>query len=440
MMEGILSHILRNVAENYLLVPTANTGIPSYYFLNRTSADIFALMNEGHSYIEILNYFLNLFPSMPRDKISNDIADGYNKLVEIINSKRVNEQYNASKESQFRQTAHNLHLPIEGAIELTFKCNLKCNHCYCVHCEWPKHELTTQQWIDHIDDIANNGCVWLLITGGEPLLRKDFAELFLHAKNCGMITTVFTNGLLITEQHCHLFYNNPPHLLEITVYGLSDDTYHRVTGNKNGFSQLKAALDLLDKHHINYSLKTTITSDNSNELLQMKEFAQSRRAYFRHDSNIFNRLDGLAVPQGIALPPKDSVDAEFIDSIDQTIEAWETTRQERKLYFQEKLFFCSAGKISFNIDPFGNASVCGRVRKLSVSLLDTSFANAWENLNKFAQQPVPNNFRCRTCATLEYCKPCPASADLSADQLDLQCQSARRRADIIQSSGVTLGS
>jgi len=437
-MEGILPYKLRHVAEHYLLVPIEDTGIPSYCFLNRTSAEIFDLMAEGRTHDEIIEYFLNTFPEIQNDKLRHDISTGYNELKNIISSKRIRENYNASKENSLRHSATTLGIPIDGSIELTFKCNLNCHHCYCVHCEWPKPNLTTQQWIECINDIAKNGCVWLLITGGEPLLRTDFETIFLHAKQCGMIITVFSNGLAITEEHCRLFKEMPPHLLEISVYGLSDDTYKLVTGGKNGFTKLVQSLDLLDKHGVKYSLKTTVTSGNADELFQIQEFAKKRGSFFRHDSNIINRIDGMDVPQGIALPPAASVDAEFIGDVELTIDAWKKTKDERTMYFKDKLFFCNAGKISFNIDPFGNVSACGRVRTPSTSILHTDFATAWSNLRKFTQQPSPDNFKCRSCEGIEYCKPCPASAVLSAEQLNQQCQSSKRRAEIIQSNGLAL--
>jgi MoaA/NifB/PqqE/SkfB family radical SAM enzyme len=77
-------------------------------------------------------------------------------------------------------------IPLSGDIELTFRCNLRCVHCYCNlplnDQEAIENELTTEEVFNILDQIAEAGCLWLLITGGEPLLRKDFLEIYTYAK------------------------------------------------------------------------------------------------------------------------------------------------------------------------------------------------------------------------------------------------------------------
>lgn len=375
------------------------------------------------------------FPDISPEIINSDISATYAQLWEILKKPQIKEAYSRKAEANFREKATELRIPIEGSIELTYKCNLQCVHCYCVNCDWPKKELTTAQWNKNIDAMAKNGCVWLLITGGEPLARRDFSEIFLYAKKKGMIITLFTNALLIKEHHCLLFKQSPPHLLEITVYGMTDETYYRVTGDKRGFSRLVASLDLMDKHGIEYSLKSTIVNDNFEEIEQMMNFARGRNTNFRQDARIIPRLDGVNVPDGISVSRENVIKVEFIDNFEKSVELWESTKNDRSKYFSDNLFFCNAGKVMFNIDPFGEMSVCGRIRNPSVSLLDENFEAAWEFLKKFAQQPLPSDFKCQSCYNLEYCKPCPVASFLTVEEIESQfCQFTRLRAEIIRTN------
>ena len=106
------------------------------------------------------------------------------------------------------------HRPIKGQIELTHRCNLNCVHCYCKGSEdvarnmshaarlassTENRELTTQEWKEILDEIHRKGCLWLCFTGGEPLIRDDFLEIYSYAKEKGFIITINTNGLLLTE-------------------------------------------------------------------------------------------------------------------------------------------------------------------------------------------------------------------------------------------------
>ena len=110
---------------------------------------------------------------------------------------------------QFGKKVTEQRIPLSGSIDLTHRCNLRCIHCYLGNKEVingkREEELSTTQWISIIDQITDAGCLYLLITGGEPLLRKDFGAIYRHAKTKGLMVTVFTNGTLITDDLLDLF-------------------------------------------------------------------------------------------------------------------------------------------------------------------------------------------------------------------------------------------
>ena len=126
-------------------------------------------------------------------------------------------------------------VPLAGTIELTRRCNNRCRHCYNnlpasdlhAHAE----ELRTDELIRILDEAAAAGCVWLLLTGGEIFLRPDFREIYTHAKQKGLLVTLFTNGTLMTPELADFLANQRPFSLEITLYGATRETYERVTGN-----------------------------------------------------------------------------------------------------------------------------------------------------------------------------------------------------------------
>ena len=123
-------------------------------------------------------------------------------------------------------------------IELTDRCNFKCRHCYI--CEDAvsarDKELSADEILAVAKDAVKRGALWCTLTGGEPLLREDFPEIYIGLKKLGLLVTVFTNGSLITEKHIELFKTYPPYCIEITVYGMSENTYERVTGIKNSYN------------------------------------------------------------------------------------------------------------------------------------------------------------------------------------------------------------
>ncbi len=124
-------------------------------------------------------------------------------------------------------------VPYSFDLEVTARCNNDCRHCYI---NLPAGDALAQQRelsLAEIDFIASQavelGALWCLLTGGEPLLRKDFAEIYLLLKKKGLLVSVFTNACLVTEEHVSLFQRYPPRDIEITVYGATQETYERVT-------------------------------------------------------------------------------------------------------------------------------------------------------------------------------------------------------------------
>src|SRR3989441_12329274 len=90
-------------------------------------------------------------------------------------------------------------LPLSGSIEITFKCNLRCVHCYIPDYSG-RGEMTTEEITRILSEAAGEGCLWMLLTGGDGLGRSDFTEIYLHAKQQGILMTGFSNGTLTDEQ------------------------------------------------------------------------------------------------------------------------------------------------------------------------------------------------------------------------------------------------
>jgi MoaA/NifB/PqqE/SkfB family radical SAM enzyme len=97
-------------------------------------------------------------------------------------------------------------IPLSGMFELTERCNLNCVHCYVNQPASSRvaraRELTTDQVKRILDQAADAGCLFLTLTGGEPLLRPDFIEIYLHARKRGILASIFTNGTHVDTADC----------------------------------------------------------------------------------------------------------------------------------------------------------------------------------------------------------------------------------------------
>jgi MoaA/NifB/PqqE/SkfB family radical SAM enzyme len=112
-----------------------------------------------------------------------------------------------------------------GTIEITPRCNLKCVHCYVAHCNWPHDILTFDEICKIIDDLVKQGCLWISFTGGEPLLRPDFIDIYTYAKKKGLFVVLLTNGTLITPEIADYLSIYTPRFVEISLYGATKRVY-----------------------------------------------------------------------------------------------------------------------------------------------------------------------------------------------------------------------
>jgi len=213
-------------------------------------------------------------------------------------------------------------IPLTGSMELTWRCNLRCAHCYITASSsygalaGGRPELSTAEFCRVIDEVAAEGCLSLLLTGGEPLLRSDFLDIYRHAKRRGILLTLFTNGTLLNKKIVDELREWPPRRVEITLYGRTQETYERVTGVPGSHARCMAGIELLLEHQVPLQLKTMVMTLNRHELDAMKAFAAGLGLEFRYDALLNGCLDGSDGPLKYRVPPEevvalDAADEEF---------------------------------------------------------------------------------------------------------------------------------
>jgi len=309
-------------------------------------------------------------------------------------------------------------VPLSGNFALTHRCNLKCVHCYLgEQTDTGKNlekELNTSQWKHLIDEITRAGCLYLLITGGEPLLREDFNEIYRHAKTNGLLVTLFTNGTLITEKTLALFDELPPRMVEVTLYGATQGTYERITGVSGSFKKCMKGIRRLKDHQINVKLKTILMTINSHEFAGIEKVAKEYGIKFRFDASIFPCIDGDRSPIELRINAEDAVEKEFSD--ENRLQEWKDFFvRMRDLPGSDKLYQCGAGLTHFHIDPYGNLQPCLMVTNVKYNIIKTNsnnnirFLTGWkEIIPRIREEKLEPGNLCQHCKKRSLCNFCPA--------------------------------
>ena len=181
-------------------------------------------------------------------------------------------------------------------IEATARCNLNCRHCYinvpAGDRASKRREFDAAEVTRIGGEAAALGAVWCLITGGEPLLRKDFFDLYLALKKKGFLLSVFTNATLVGPEHVRFFKKYPPRDIEVTVYGVTKATYEGVTRVPGSFAAFTCGLDRLLESGVKVRLKAMALRSNAGELAAIAKFCRARtKDYFRFDPFLHYRFD-----------------------------------------------------------------------------------------------------------------------------------------------------
>ncbi len=310
------------------------------------------------------------------------------------------------------------HYPWSGQLELTYRCNLNCIHCYCKGSE--DRELTTGEWKKILDEIQKEGCLWLCLTGGEPLIRDDFLEIYSYAKAKGFIITIFTNGQLFTEKIIDYFQKSPPGAIEITLNGITESVYEGITGVKGSLKGVISVIKELADKNLPLILKSNCLRQNKNEIGRIKRWTDGllgkgkKRWKFKYDLMIYPRLNGDTTPCNYRLSPEELLEIKKSDP-----EIWE----EYKGGLCEKLpdlgrdkrflYRCSAWTEQFFVNPYGRLEFCSFSDKFSTDLKTTPFKEGFYKIfPKLLNKKFKSASQCKDCSLRPVCYYCPARAYL----------------------------
>lgn len=324
------------------------------------------------------------------------------------------------------------HIPVSGSIDLTYRCNLDCVHCY--RQKSTKDKLSTKQIKNIIDQLVDAGCMWLTVSGGEPLMRPDFFEIYLYARKRGLIINLFTNAIAIDEKIADFLADNPPINISISLYGASEETYKKVTG-KSAFKKIINALGLLIERKLKFSLKTMMIKETLPDLAKMREIAKSFDKYLKIDPNIIPTLDGNTTPYDHQLSMSEIIEIEKTDQ--KRLKEW-LNFSSIEVKRSNKIFECNVGKNSFHINAFGKLQMCLMVKYPDFDLINGKFLDGWNIFPDLISGNLPDKSTCIGCEDVMFCNHCPGWSLIEYDNLvtknQFLCKIARNIRDVFDNN------
>lgn len=346
-------------------------------------------------------------------------------------------------------------LPISIDLEITARCNNNCRHCYINLPANNKSAKKREMPLGEIEKIADQavsmGSLWCLITGGEPLLREDFFDIYMMLKSKGLLVSVFTNGCLINEDHISLFKKLPPRDIEISVYGATKDTYERVTRCQGSFLSFNRGLNLLIDNDVKVRLKAVIMRSNIHELSSIADFCREKTIdFYRFDPFLHLRTDGnkkrnqeiknerLLPEEIVSLEKNDPERFQYLcENFDQFI--FDDIQDNSCNH----ILRCGAGNMGFYVSHDGMFRLCSSLchPKCVYNLVKGNLKEAWNEFVPHVREITSNRGTylqtCAKCRIVNLCMWCPAHAYLETGQLDESvdyfCEVAHKREEMLDS-------
>ena len=302
-------------------------------------------------------------------------------------------------------------VPINAHFELTHNCNLKCVHCYIVK-DNARAELTYFEIRDLLDQLADAGCLWLTLSGGEVLARNDFFDIAFYAKTKHFALRILTNGTLIDKTAADKIAELAPVAVDISLHGATARTHDAITQTNGSFAQTSRAIELLDALNIRVILKTTLMKPNIHELEAVFRLSQDLGLEHQFDMQICPKDNGSLTPTRHQLD-RDQLLEYLLTDIPKTVDYVE----EEPISAARQASTCSPATNSCAISAYGDVRPCSILPLCLGNIREERFLKIWHSSNpelrKLRQVRQYQDLRpCSHCDLVFHCRRCHGLAQL----------------------------
>ncbi|MEM2338458.1 MAG: radical SAM protein [Candidatus Bathyarchaeia archaeon] len=328
--------------------------------------------------------------------------------------------------------------------DYTYRCNLRCKHCYSNSNTSLRNELKTEEALSVVDQLADFGVVALAFSGGEPLMRKDFFEVAKHAVNSGLYVSLATNGTLLNKQTTRRLKEIGIHYVEISIDGSDAKSHDDFRGFPGAFELAIAGLKNCVEQDLCASVAVTATKKNFKDIPKILELSErvgaKRFALFnfvptgrgvemvsqdlspeeREETMLFlldKLLSGSKVTILTTTPQLARVavsrQKEESDEVFLPMAHMQTSKVSKKaVALADFIGGCGAGRLYCSITPEGNVQPCVFLPIKVGNLKTEMFGELWLNSEIFEALRNRENLKgsCGNCTFKYVCGGCRARA------------------------------
>jgi len=337
---------------------------------------------------------------------------------------RLNEKEDYSVWQELRSKAKEELIPIIITLELTYRCNLRCKHCY-VEFDKGGEELTISELDGLLDELKEMGTFLLILTGGEIFLREDIKDILIMIKQKGFAQRIFSNGTLFDNSWYDFFDDLQPERFEISMYGSNPEVHDSITGKAGSFDRTANAVRELSSRGHEVVVKTVWMKDNYRDFVNWMNMVEELTEAVPLWTSIIAPLDNGSFSN-----------RKYILTNEQIKELRDTQLEYFKNKYGEEYKIddstpcdiqipsipCSAGFSYAGISPDGCVYPCIQIRLKAGNIREESFRKIWNDskimnfIRDLSNNPIDE---CSKCMYNKKCMRCPGISWLESGSLSV---------------------
>jgi AdoMet-dependent heme synthase len=312
------------------------------------------------------------------------------------------------QEVTVRALQHNV--PLNAQLDLTYRCNERCVHCYLDHRD--HGEMTTAEIKHLLEDMAQAGVFILTLSGGEIFVRKDIFEIIEHARRLMFCVRLKTNATLIGEHEATRLRDLAIESIQVSIYSHRADVHDAVTLLPGSLERSLHAIRFLKAHGLKVIIANVLMTHNAGDYAKVRSLAADLGVECTLDPTITPMMDGdrSVLRLGVDHDALREVfrdeelvgDAESFCAI--PAEVGEDDLESTP---------CSAGHTACYVSPYGDVFPCVQFPLPTGNVRRERFVDIWRHstqMNEVRSIRVKDLPTCSSCSHASSCSRCPGLA------------------------------
>jgi AdoMet-dependent heme synthase len=335
---------------------------------------------------------------------------------------------------EMNERALALGVPLGVHLDITYRCNERCVHCYLDHDD--HGEMTTAEIKDVLNQLADAGAFFLTLSGGEVLMRRDFFEILDYSRVLQFNVRIKTNGVMIRESEARRMRAAGVEQVQISIYSHRDDVHDAITKLPGSLQKSLQAVRFLKAQGLKVAIANVLMTANMGDQCQVQALARDLGVTYTLDPTITPKLDGNDDILKLRIP------AEQLNGIlhdGGLVGDVENFCAPPPLPGEDVMegYPCSAGHTACYITPYGDVFPCVQFPLPSGNLRRHRFLEIWQHspqLREVRSIRAKDLSVCSSCRHVGTCTRCPGLAYMEGSMRGpstADCEKSYQRTGII---------